>query len=53
MRQFLPFAFSLTRQDPTLTVSQCRFTAPGGATQETWNVELTVTYLIYDPQKRD
>jgi hypothetical protein len=49
MRQIVQFAFHLTHVDPTLTIAQVRFSAPSGGSHESWNVDLTLSYLLYAP----
>lgn len=39
----------LVDEDPTLTVSRLRLSAPATDRQSGWNVDLTLSYLVYAP----
>lgn len=49
MRQLLQLAFQLTSDDQTLSILQVRMTGPSDRSLEVWNVDLTVSYLLYEP----
>lgn len=54
LRQVLTTLDALTKDDSRLRVSRLRLTAPRQDTNaESWIVDVTVTYLIYDPAQQN
>jgi hypothetical protein len=49
LKGLVQFAFHLTRADPTLGISSLRLGAPRGGDDNTWDVDMTLNYLIYSP----
>jgi len=49
LKGLVQFAFHLTHADPALSVSSLRLNAPRGRDDDTWDVDLTLSYLIYSP----
>lgn len=53
LQELVAVAFHLVEADPALTVSSIRITAPPTKTATNWNAELTLSYLIYSPFRKD
>ena len=53
MKQMAGLAYHLIDEDPTLSVSYMRVSAPADRTDDGWNVDLHVSYLIYAPYQED
>jgi len=53
MKQMAAFAYHLIDKDPTLSVSQLRVSAPTDRRDDTWDVDLHVSYLIYAPSREN
>ena len=51
MKQMAGFAYHLIDKDPTLSASYLRVSAPADRTDDVWNVDLHISYLIYAPYK--
>lgn len=49
LRQVVQFAYHLTDMDASLSVSDLRLSAPQSRDTETWDADLTLSYLIYSP----
>jgi hypothetical protein len=49
LRHLVQFAYHLTEADATLSIPHFRLSAPRAQSGETWNVDMTVSYLIYAP----
>lgn len=49
MRQLVEFVYQLTELDPSLSIPHVRIHAPASRQGSAWNVDLTLSYLIYSP----
>lgn len=53
LRQLVQFAYQLADVNSSLHVSDLRLSVPQSRTNDTWNVEVTVSYLIYAPYRQE
>jgi len=51
LRQLVQFAYDLTEQDGALSVPRIRLSAARAESEDAWDVDLTVAYLIYAPSQ--
>jgi len=49
LRQLVQFAYHLTQMDTALSIPRLRLSAPLGTQTDAWNVDLSLSYLIYSP----
>ena len=49
LRQLVQFACHLTEMDTALSIPRLRLSAPRGGRTDAWNVDLSLSYLIYSP----
>ena len=49
LRQLVQFAYHLTEMNRALSIPYLRLFAPHDRQQDTWNVDMSVSYLIYSP----
>ena len=49
LRQLVEFSYHLIYTDRTLTIPYLRLFAPHARKDEMWNVDMSLTYLIYSP----
>jgi len=49
LEELVRFVHALIEHNPALSASQLRLYMPHGRAGDTWNVDMTVSYLIYSP----
>ena len=53
LEQITRFAHTLLAADPSLAVASLHLAAPARTDSTSWNIDLTVSYLVYTPTDRD
>jgi len=49
MRQLVLFAYHLTSADPTISISSLHLSGPSGRSDDLWNADVTLSYLLFSP----
>jgi len=53
LRQLVQFAYHLTETDPALSIPHLRLLTPREQSGDTWDVNISLSYLIYSPYQEE